>query len=286
MGYHIFDVGPQGREIYVDENNRLILNAAPSASGYIFQYGPKGRPLLVDASGRLLVNVSGIESSAGTLIHNNLTGMQGGASGEYYHLSEAQYNAASGIGYGVVIPSGGGWVWSSGVSLYYADLTHNLNNRYVLVQCHDPVTYDSVSPDHWTLTDEDHTRIWASTDDALGVTIRLSSTNSAPSPSIYDLGVISSGTTTIDWLNGYTQKMALSGSPTLAFSNGVIGGVYMLAFTQDASGSRVATWPGDVRWPSDVPLALTTTANRTDYFGFIYDGTYYNGTAVATNLYN
>jgi len=65
MEWRMFEFGPQGRSIYVDENNRLIMNADPSASGYIYGYGPKGRPLMVDASGALLVNVSGI-SGGGT----------------------------------------------------------------------------------------------------------------------------------------------------------------------------------------------------------------------------
>jgi hypothetical protein len=61
MGYRLFEEGPQGRAIYVDENNRLVMDADPTTSGYIYQYGPKGYPLLVDASGRLLVNVSGVQ---------------------------------------------------------------------------------------------------------------------------------------------------------------------------------------------------------------------------------
>lgn len=113
----------------------------------------------------------------------------------------------------------------------------------------------------------------------------VDSSNGAPTPSIYNLGTIGSGITTVDWSNGYTQKMFLNGSPTLQFINGVVGGVYMLAFTQDASGNRVATWPSGVRWASNIPLSLTTTANRTDYFGFMYDGIYHNGCAVIKNLY-
>jgi len=36
---------------------------------------------------------------SGTSVHNDLTGLQGGTTGEYYHLTQAQYNTiASGIG--------------------------------------------------------------------------------------------------------------------------------------------------------------------------------------------
>lgn len=55
MGYRIFEEGPQGRSIYVDENGRLVINAENSASGLIYQYGPKGRPIMVDGSGALLI---------------------------------------------------------------------------------------------------------------------------------------------------------------------------------------------------------------------------------------
>ncbi len=81
------------------------------------------------------------------------------------------------------------------------------------------------------------------------------------------------GATTINWLNGNTQTLVLGASPiALTFNNGQPGAHYTLALKQDATGSRLVTWPGNVRWSSGVAPTLTTTANKTDYVEFVYDG--------------
>ncbi len=93
---------------------------------------------------------------------------------------------------------------------------------------------------------------------------------------IYVIG--SSGSSqTIDWNNGNTQHITLTANCTLTFSNGISGRKYTLIVKQDGSGSRTITWPASVRWSGGTAPTLTTTANRTDYFGFIYnsvDSTY------------
>ena len=81
------------------------------------------------------------------------------------------------------------------------------------------------------------------------------------------------GATTIDWSKSNTQTLVLGGSPiALTFTNGQSGGHYTLALKQDATGSRLVTWPANVRWSSGVAPTLTTTANKTDYAEFVYDG--------------
>ena len=81
------------------------------------------------------------------------------------------------------------------------------------------------------------------------------------------------GATTIDWSKSNTQTLVLGASPiALTFTNGQPGGHYTLALKQDATGSRLVTWPGNVRWSSGVAPTLTTTANKTDYIEFVYDG--------------
>jgi hypothetical protein len=62
MAYHIFDYGPTGRHILVDDDGRLIINGDASTSGHIYAYGDTGYPLLVDGTGRLLINPSGLPS--------------------------------------------------------------------------------------------------------------------------------------------------------------------------------------------------------------------------------
>ena len=92
-------------------------------------------------------------------------------------------------------------------------------------------------------------------------------------------------TITVDWSKGDTQGVTLHGSRTLVFENGVKGGKYMLVITQDAHGSRKIILPASVRWtgktpPTNPPL-LTTTAGRTDYLGFFFNGVTYDVLSLA-----
>ena len=79
-------------------------------------------------------------------------------------------------------------------------------------------------------------------------------------------------TSTIDWNNGNTQHCVLTGNVTFTFINGQSGGNYRLILKQDATGSRTVIWPASVRWGSGGQPTLTTTINRSDYVGFIYNG--------------
>lgn len=92
-------------------------------------------------------------------------------------------------------------------------------------------------------------------------------------------------TITVDWSKGNTQAVTLRGNRTLVFENGAKGGKYMLVITQDAQGTRRITLPASVRWagktpPTNPPL-LTTTAGRTDYLGFFFNGVTYDVLSLA-----
>ncbi len=88
----------------------------------------------------------------------------------------------------------------------------------------------------------------------------------------HDNGTVT-GATTINWASGNTQTLVLGASPiALTFNNGQAGAHYTLALEQDGTGSRTVTWPANVRWSSGVAPTLTTTANKTDYVEFVYDG--------------
>ena len=89
-----------------------------------------------------------------------------------------------------------------------------------------------------------------------------------------------------DWSNGTVQSVTLGGNRTFTFANGVDGGRYILILKQDATGTRTVTWPGTVRWPGGTAPTLTTTASKTDYIGFLYNGvsSTYDGVALAQNF--
>jgi hypothetical protein len=82
-------------------------------------------------------------------------------------------------------------------------------------------------------------------------------------------------------------NIAMTGNCTFTITNPPASGVsysFMLILTQDATGSRTATWPASVKWPNGSTPTLTTTANKTDILNFItVDGgaTYYAALSLA-----
>ncbi len=97
-------------------------------------------------------------------------------------------------------------------------------------------------------------------------------------------------TIAVDWSKGDTQTVTLGGNRALTFSNGQKGGKYLLILKQDGTGSRTVTWPSSVRWPGGPPQTrgqpasiLTTTANKTDYITFFYNGVTYDVLGLAQN---
>lgn len=80
MAYNIFNYGPTGRSIYVDDNGMLIVSNDPTASGYVVGYGDEGYPVLVDASGKLLIQN---DSPTNSLAQLSDTDVVGAVSGQF-----------------------------------------------------------------------------------------------------------------------------------------------------------------------------------------------------------
>lgn len=76
------------------------------------------------------------------------------------------------------------------------------------------------------------------------------------------------------------RSVTLGGNRVLAVSNVSVGQVFIVRLTQDGTGSRTVTWFSTIKWPGGVAPTLSTTAGKTDVFGFIctsagnYDGFY------------
>lgn len=81
-----------------------------------------------------------------------------------------------------------------------------------------------------------------------------------------------SATPTVDWSVASTAHITLTGNATFTFSGGLAGRKYVLIIKQDATGSRTITLPASVRTGLIGTPTLTTTANKTDYLGFVYNG--------------
>jgi hypothetical protein len=91
-------------------------------------------------------------------------------------------------------------------------------------------------------------------------------------------------TIAVDWGKGDTQAVTLGGNRALTFSNGQKGGKYILIIKQDATGSRLVTWPPSVHWPGTYGPTLTATAGKADYLFFIYNGVSYDLVAMSQGL--
>lgn len=82
-----------------------------------------------------------------------------------------------------------------------------------------------------------------------------------------------SGTSfTLDLTVGNVFKITLTGNCTFTFSNppasGTAGSFTLILF-QDATGSRLATWPASVDWAGGTAPTLTTAANAVDVLTFV-----------------
>jgi len=100
------------------------------------------------------------------------------------------------------------------------------------------------------------------------------------------------GTITVNWNNSNVQSVAFSdasGNRDIVFSNGQDGGKYILFLKQGSTATSTVSWPATstVRWSGGgIGTALTGTVNKTDYFGFIYNGinSVYDAVAVKLNF--
>jgi len=82
---------------------------------------------------------------------------------------------------------------------------------------------------------------------------------------------------TISLLNGTLQILTLTGNCTFTFPTAKAGKSFTLFLKQDATGSRTATWPASVKWPSSTAPTITATASKGDKYVFTADGTYWWG---------
>lgn len=86
------------------------------------------------------------------------------------------------------------------------------------------------------------------------------------------------GTTTIDWKLGNKFKFTFGAqNDTFTFTAPTNPCNILLMLVQDGTGSRLATWPATVKWPSGTAPTLSTGAAAIDIMSFYFDGTNYFG---------
>ncbi len=85
----------------------------------------------------------------------------------------------------------------------------------------------------------------------------------------------------VTWASDYLKvaTITLTGACSLTISGLTAGGTYNLIVKQDATGSRLMTWP-TIKWSAGAAPVLSTAANAIDIVSLIYDGTTLFGTAL------
>jgi len=100
---------------------------------------------------------------------------------------------------------------------------------------------------------------------------------------------ISTNATTIDLaLSNIFNLNLANASIAVTFSNPPASGIaysFTLHCKQDATGSRVLTWPASVKWPNSSPPTMSTGASKIDVFSFftLDGGTTYLGALSLAN---
>jgi hypothetical protein len=77
------------------------------------------------------------------------------------------------------------------------------------------------------------------------------------------------------------NDITLTGACTLTFPAATAGKSFTLRLKQDATGSRLVTWPASAKWVGGAAPTLSTTGAKVDYVEFrCVDGTTWWGTAA------
>jgi len=91
--------------------------------------------------------------------------------------------------------------------------------------------------------------------------------------------VTANGSSYIDFELGKLCIVNMTGNVTFSF-NAKDPDVYILKLKQDATGSRLATFPSNLVWADNSVPTLTTTANYSDVITIIWDGSNFLATST------
>jgi len=94
-----------------------------------------------------------------------------------------------------------------------------------------------------------------------------------------------SATITFNMATSNRHKVTIEANRTLAVSGVQTGQAFIVRLTQGSGGSKTVTWWSTISWPDGTAPTLTTTAAKTDVFGFIVTGSAtYDGFIIGQNL--
>lgn len=104
---------------------------------------------------------------------------------------------------------------------------------------------------------------------------------------VWNVGPSATGTGSMNlsWTNKDLFEITLSGNTSITMEGAINGQKCVLYVKQDGTGSRLVTWPNNIRWSSTIPSpVLSTGPGKIDAFGFIYNSAVAKFDAVAVNL--
>lgn len=108
----------------------------------------------------------------------------------------------------------------------------------------------------------------------------------ATNPTAQTYSPSAAGTATLDLSLSNQHYITMpAGNITIALSNDTNNQIFLVAITQDATGSRTVTWFSTIKWAGGSTPTLTTTASKRDVFGFIRTGSgTYDGFIIGQNV--
>jgi len=190
--------------------------------------------------------------------HAELGNLQGGAVGEYNHLTDAQLSA---LHPAVTLGT------ASGLSLSTQELS---------LAVADTDTTGALSDTDWDTFNGKLDDVVEDTTPELGGEMDCG----AHSIGFTQQSTTGDGTTTIDWKLGNKFKFTFGAmNETFTFTAPTNPGNFLLVLIQDGTGSRTATWPGTVKWVGGTAPTLSTAGSSIDIASFYWDGTNYFGVA-------
>lgn len=98
--------------------------------------------------------------------------------------------------------------------------------------------------------------------------------------------LISTATSTFDFAFANIHSLTLStATTTLSFANPVAGQPIITRLGQDGTGGRRVVFPSTINWTGGTTPTLTSTASKTDVFGFLCTASgFYDGYIVGQNI--
>lgn len=114
--------------------------------------------------------------------------------------------------------------------------------------------------------------------------VSISTVNRAYIP--VETKLISTATSTFDFAYSNIHSLTLSAATTtLSFANPISGQAVITRLGQDSTGGRRVVFPSTIYWAGGTAPTLTSTASKTDVFGFLCTASgYYDGYIVGQNI--